>query len=246
MVRIIFFSLLVLCYMTQAHSLSNTRPLDDEQAIKQIHTKLKTTPYDPSLLFLMGWYMQKKNLTKRAEEYYLKCIQIQPDHSPALINLGNLYSRDNKWDQAEKYYLQALQHHPNSYQIHYNVGVFYLQSKAYDKALSSFLTTIRLNTKHKKSYVNIAMLYLKKYSATHQKDYIVLTQNILDKGLTLDKTYPHFYYHLGTLYELQSIYQLALKNYQQAMRYYSNQSAFYKKAQKKIANISHLQATSQP
>ncbi len=210
---------------------------DDEKAIKIIHRKLQKDPNNHALLFEMGWYMQKRGANAEAVKYYLQCLEVNPRHSPSLVNLGNIYSSNNKPKKAFEYYQKAIRYSPDSSDARYNLGTFYLKSKDYSKALLEFQTVIELDKNKKEAYLNLASIYLTLYRSLKQELFLQKSKSSLLKGLKVAPLYPHIHYNLAIIYEFEDKPEEAVQHYEQAIRFYSKGSLFYRKSLDRLSSI---------
>ena len=80
-----------------------------------------THPDDTDVLFTLGLMNKKKGNLDLAEKYYLETLEIDPNHSLALNNLGNIYYIQGNYNRAEAYYLKSLNIDPESATTYYNM-----------------------------------------------------------------------------------------------------------------------------
>lgn len=86
-------------------------------------------------------------------------LALEPDHSGALIELGNLAFERGEFQTAEHYYDRVVQADPNSVEGIYNLANVYFRTKKYAAAIRSYQTTLALDPEFPESYYNLALVY---------------------------------------------------------------------------------------
>jgi tetratricopeptide (TPR) repeat protein len=148
----------------------------------------------------LGILYKSKGDSRRAEEYYLKCLSIReevlpanhPDLATIYNNLGNLYSDKGDSRRAEEYYLKCLSimeevlpaNHPNLATIYNNLGILY-KSKGdsrraeeyYLKCLSIWEEVLPANHPDLATiYNNLGNLYSDKGDSRRAEEYFELSK----------------------------------------------------------------------
>ena len=85
---------------------------------------------------------------KETDEYLKKTLEIQPNNSAALNNLGNILKEMGKFDEAIKSYEKATKiqiNHPNAY---HNLGNTYKQLGNFEKASDYYFESMKFNPKN--------------------------------------------------------------------------------------------------
>ena len=72
------------------------------QAFKKLEKALKTDKKNPDILNYMGFTSRKIGNFEQAEEFYLKGLDIKPDHNGINEYLGELYVQTNQIDKANE------------------------------------------------------------------------------------------------------------------------------------------------
>ena len=103
-------------------------------------------PEDTASLFTLGLISKKEGDYKKAERYYQKVIERNPQHSLARVNLGNVYCAIKKPDQAIEQYQQALALKPSSAAAHFNLSRAYLQKFMFTESEAEFMKAKHLDS----------------------------------------------------------------------------------------------------
>ena len=93
----------------------------------------------------LGWlYETKYRDVKRAEEYYKKCLEYEPEYTPVYLNLAVALSNMNKWNELESLLLQALEVPGIDRASMFNEYAIMHELKGeYDEAIQKFKEAIR-------------------------------------------------------------------------------------------------------
>jgi len=96
--------------------------------------------------------------TNRANTCYEMALQISPENSEALLNIGNMCAVKSDAGQAIEMYNRALQISPDDPKIWNNLGVVYLSEKRFDEALGAFENAIAWDENFPMPYYNAATI----------------------------------------------------------------------------------------
>lgn len=77
-------------------------------------------------------YANKKQLDK-AEECFIRALEIEQYFGPALVNMGNIFEELGDGEEAEKYYKESIEYEPDYYMAYYNLSVLYKKRGHFDK-----------------------------------------------------------------------------------------------------------------
>ena len=72
------------------------------QAFKKLNTAYKSDKKNPDILNYMGFTSRKTGNFKEAENYYLKGLDLDPNHNGINEYLGELYVQTNRIDKANE------------------------------------------------------------------------------------------------------------------------------------------------
>jgi Tfp pilus assembly protein PilF len=85
---------------------------DYQNALESFDMALTLHPQDPALLFNKAECYDRLGSVKRAEEYYLYCLQRAPDNADARLALVALYYRSDQRPKADSIVDEALRQNP--------------------------------------------------------------------------------------------------------------------------------------
>ena len=96
-------------------------------------------------LTTIGYAYYKKNEFVLSETYYLKALELEPNHPPALKGLGRTYVELRKGSKAVEALLKVVRLTPQDPEVHYQLGRAYMMVGANQKAKQVFRKVIELN-----------------------------------------------------------------------------------------------------
>ena len=86
-------------------------------------------------------------------------LELEPDHSGALIELGNLAFEQERYADAEGYYDRAASYAPDCVEAIYNLANVYFRQRKYAAAIRSYQTSLSLDPDFPEAYYNLALVY---------------------------------------------------------------------------------------
>ncbi len=89
---------------------------------------------------------------------YRKAIDLNPNASGALVNLGTISFRMRRLREAEVCYRRAVEADPSYALAHFNLGNLFDEQGRVEEARSYYLTAIRLNPRYADAHFNLALL----------------------------------------------------------------------------------------
>jgi tetratricopeptide (TPR) repeat protein len=89
---------------------------------------------------------------------YEKAIELNPNASGALVNLGTIAFRMRKLKDAAAFYARAMEADPTYPLAHFNLGNLYDERGDVELARKHYVEAIRLNPKYADAYFNLALL----------------------------------------------------------------------------------------
>lgn len=93
-----------------------------------------------------------------AEEAYRRCLETDPKHASALVNLGTLYFNRRKLVEAERCYRRAVNADPNYALAHFNLANLHDERGDRDKALGHYEMALELKPDYADAHYNLALL----------------------------------------------------------------------------------------
>lgn len=120
---------------------------------------LYTSEYNNYLLCnILGAINSMLMLPEKAEYYYKKCIEINPNYVEAYNNLGTCYRGWQKYELAIETYNKALTMNPKSSQAYNNLGLVYKDLTHYEKSLECLEKSVEINNKNVLAINNIGLV----------------------------------------------------------------------------------------
>ncbi len=86
-------------------------------------------------------------------------LGLSPDHSGALIELGNLAFEHGEYADAERYYDRAIARAPDCVEAIYNLANVYFRQRKYAAAIRAYQTSLTLDPDFPEAYYNLALVY---------------------------------------------------------------------------------------
>ncbi len=94
---------------------------------------LKTSPKSPRFNNMMGLELRAQKKNQEALAYFQKAVQSNPNHVPALVNLGTEFRHIGRLPEAAATLERALTVDPNTLATYVNLMSVYRSMEAYDK-----------------------------------------------------------------------------------------------------------------
>ena len=129
---------------------------DDETLYKSILPLSQT----PRVYVNLGNSEVQRHDLKKAEQYYLRALEIAPQQSEAYGNLGYIYNTENKFDKAEEVLKKAISINPKLADAHFNLGVCYAKTRRYGEALKEIDATLEISPNHNMAFKLRGEVYL--------------------------------------------------------------------------------------
>ncbi|KAL4476226.1 hypothetical protein ABPG74_009959 [Tetrahymena malaccensis] len=159
-------------------------------------------------------YVEEQNIEKKIQ-YYKKHLELYPNSSVTINNLGVILQEQDKKQEALKLYQKAFQNDQNSTLYSSNIQNTLKQLNLYDQALEQCELTLKIDQKHSGSYKIKGEIY------SERKESHKAIENFL-KALELDQSKTFLYEKLANeYYELKNL-QEALKYYQKDVQHFPN------------------------
>jgi hypothetical protein len=96
---------------------------------------LRTSPSSPRFNNMMGLELRGQKRNEEALIYFEKAVQSNPNHVPALVNLGTEYKNFNRLEEAAATLEKALATDPGTMMTYVNLMAVYREMKNFDKNL---------------------------------------------------------------------------------------------------------------
>ena len=148
-------------------------------AEKHFAEAVRINPKFHIAMYNLGYVNTLKKNGKKAEEYLLKTLELQPGYLNGIEMLGRVYGELlNNLPLAEKYINQALVINTqrgvkdamaNNYQ---HLGIVYAMQQKYPEAVKVYTEAIKLNPNEANNYLNLGITYQQMGNQAEAKKYL--------------------------------------------------------------------------
>lgn len=115
-------------------------------------------PTNPVLAAELAKIYLNNNNTVKAEEYFIKALDLKSDYYEAKFGLAKVYLKDKKDNSALKL-LNELAEKVMDREVFYELGRFYYNNNEIDKAIERFKLALSLAPKHSNSLYSLGIAY---------------------------------------------------------------------------------------
>lgn len=153
---------------------------------------------------------------RKAEEFAVKALALEPDLAEARISLGMAKFRNTgDFNQAEKHFLRAIEINPSSATAHHWYSVILEETGKIDDAIREIEIAARLDSRSSIILHSAATLYMqvKRYDEAHI---------YFDRAIENDNGFIPAYFWKSLLQQYQNDYDAALETYRKARIYGGN------------------------
>lgn len=119
---------------------------------------LSFEPTNPVLAAELAKIYLNNNNTVKAEEYFIKALELKSDYYEAKFGLAKVYLKDKKDNLALKL-LNELAEKVIDQEVFYELGRFYYNNNEIDKAIERFKLALSLAPKHSNSLYSLGIAY---------------------------------------------------------------------------------------
>ena len=152
-----------------------------------------------------------KSRFDEAIEYYRKALQINPNFSDALNNLGNALAARGQSDEAIENYRKAIQINPNFSEALNNLGVALAAKGRFDEAIDNYRKAIQINPNDCDALDNLGVAL----AAKGRFDEAI--ENFR-KAIRINPNRPETFFHLGMTLDQLGRTREAVAQYREALR----------------------------
>ncbi len=131
-----------------------------------------------------------------AIEYFQHALQIDPQHSIALGNLGSAYRQKKDWAQAKTMLERALAINPDDPEANYSLGMVYAQQNDTEHAYEYLEKAIAARPAYPEALNNLGILYL------HTNKRAEAVQSF-EQAIRVAPEYDQAYLNLARVYAIQ-------------------------------------------
>ncbi|MFC1692941.1 tetratricopeptide repeat protein [Candidatus Latescibacterota bacterium] len=149
---------------------------------------------------------------EKAEYFFRKSIELNPDFALAHRNLGELLTRINRFDEAEKEWDIALKLDPNDPTTLVNLGTTFLNRKEKEKAKKAFEQSLKLDPRCASALEGLGILSLEKGDLEDAR-------KKFETAVSIDPELADAHYRLGSIYMTNREFDKAEKAFETVLSY---------------------------
>jgi len=127
-----------------------------EKAKDCYESALDLQPNSSKFLYNYALTLQDMMLAEEALTFYKKLLLLEPEHSVALSNIGNLYTLLGELGLATKYLEEAISIDPGSHIAHYNMGNALRLLRLVPESILSYRNALEINAEDPDYHWNLA------------------------------------------------------------------------------------------
>ncbi|HYA17326.1 MAG TPA: tetratricopeptide repeat protein [Bryobacteraceae bacterium] len=136
-----------------------TLPPKEERAAKESDRDREAREREAEDYFQRGLTLEETGAPlDDAVAAYQKAIELNPNASGALVNLGTIAFRRHRLKEAALLYNRALEADPTYPLAHFNLGNLYEEQADFGSARRHYLEALRLNPRYADAQFNLALL----------------------------------------------------------------------------------------
>jgi tetratricopeptide (TPR) repeat protein len=120
---------------------------------------LTLTPQDPALLYNLGQCYDRMGDWRKAEHYYLTCLEVAPTHGDARQAQASLLYRTGRSQEANRLILDWLEQQPNLADAYVLDAWRLRQDKALPQAQGRLQQALALEPNNRRALVEMGIIY---------------------------------------------------------------------------------------
>lgn len=136
---------------------------DYKKAMILVNDLLKINKNNADAYFFKGLILKNSNEPNKAISSFQTCIEQDPTHYNAYMQLGLLFSEQNN-DLAINYFNNAIKLNNQSREALYAKGYYFQQKKEYNQAKEAYIQMIKNNNKDFQAFYNIGFCLMEQDS----------------------------------------------------------------------------------
>jgi len=144
----------------------------------------------------LGILAAREGDTDLAIEHFERALQIDPDHSVALQNLGSAYRQKKDWPQAKRALEKALALNPDDPEANYSLAMVYAQTNDASRAYEYLQKALLARPDYPEALNNLGILYLRTQRPQEAK------QSFAD-SIQRAPAYDQAYLNLARVYSIE-------------------------------------------
>lgn len=173
-------------------------------AYRELLAALALTPKDPYIHFDLGLFYYQRKMYPQAVEAYQTAIDLKPNFSTAINNLGVVYMAENQWDKAIETLIPLTQNYAYAtpHFSHYLLGQAFFHKNNYAEAIRHLQEAILLSEDYTFAHHWLGKVLLADGQTTQAIE-------AFEQAASLGPEVAVFYLDLGRAYFQTGLYEKA-------------------------------------
>jgi len=160
----------------------------------ELHASYPGTP--PNAWNNLGILAARTGNTDLAIQYFQRALQIDPEHSIALQNLGSAYRQKKDWPQAKRALEHSLALNPDDPEANYSLGMVYAQQNDIERAYDYLQKALAARPAYPEALNNLGILYLRTRRPGEAK-------RSFEEAMRVAPAYDQAYLNLARVYSIE-------------------------------------------
>jgi tetratricopeptide (TPR) repeat protein len=180
--------------------------------IETLRNRIGLIPNKALSYFYLADLYRKEGMLDEAAACYSELLQIEPDNTRALNNMGNALKSQSKLDEAIGYYRQSLRITPNSASTHYNLGDALKLKGRLGEAVGHYRQVLRFKPDHANAHSSLGYVLALQGRLTEAVKHFT-------KALRIKPDLADAHYNLGGAFAQQGNLDEAVSRYRQTLQF---------------------------
>lgn len=130
----------------------------ERNVVESPHVRAMRSAESAGDFFARGVSLEEDTATQlEAIENYKKCVELDPMHAAAYINLGTLYYNRHDYQQAERFYRKAIEVDPRYALAYFDLGNVLDETGRLPDAIRAYESAISLAPTYADAHYNLAL-----------------------------------------------------------------------------------------
>ena len=164
------------------------------QRALQLHATYQGTP--PNAWNNLGILAAREGNLDQAIDYFQHALQIDPDHTIALDNLGSAYRQKRDWPAAQRVLERTLTLNPEDPEANYGLGMVYAQQNDVQRAYEYLQKAITVRPAYPEALNNLGILCLRTRRPEEAK-------HAFEDAIRIAPQYDQAYVNLARVYAIE-------------------------------------------
>jgi tetratricopeptide (TPR) repeat protein len=144
----------------------------------------------------LGILAAREGNSDLAIQHFGRALEIDPDHSIALQNLGSAYRQKKDWPQAKRVLEKALALNPDDPEANYSLAMVYAQENDRDRAYQYLQKALTARPAYPEALNNLGILYLRTKRPQEAKQSFA-------ESIRVAPAYDQAYLNLARVYSIE-------------------------------------------